>query len=1037
MELSLIANSGIQLFTRRIEIDLNEGAKQLFFESFDDEAFQWKLEYATRLRQVGKLALTAQLKEKGYMDQSGRLLVSEELVVANPEVMLFDEDESPMAASTEFDEEDVDSGGFFTAKVAGSNKFLEPYFNKWLPAPFIEKDVVGDYRNGPYNWCKCKIIPVKEKSGVITADVLFAVDTRAVYNDDDLYQETPVFVSNGEREKRFALCDNEQQLIDFCMWNNAWVRDYLMHIAHPGVTEFDMLEVREGQHRYMFLASYLVLMAYLSAKDEVPTIKLLRDRDVAHVKVDMIIDIGNSRTGAILMEDQDFSRVDPLRLQDFTHPIVTDSKGRSVLNRMEDTFDMRLAFRRVSFGQNIENSHQFVWPSFIRLGKEAQYLSHQVTALQVGQETVSTYSSPKRYLWDNKPVKQEWRLVSVDGEDANEPPIIPGVSNYFNFDGTINEDGFGVGASYSRRTLMTFAFMEILQQAIVQINSYEHREHRGHMNTPRSIEKVIITSPTAMSLLEQQALCKALKDAVFVLNRFNSIADESARQLKIEVVPNERFDRDGNRLWSFDEATCSQLVYIYGQLCKRYKNCSAKFFELYGKKREIEGIVKDTVNIGTVDIGAGTTDLSICRYEYDSVNQARVKPIPIFWDSFGSAGDDMLQVLITNVIIEGDDAIFYNHMLQMGMSRQEIYKKLYRFFGEDHNAMSFKDRLVRRDFNIQVNVPVMYYYLNLLSHGEKYREVTYREIFENNQPSESVLKAFEEKMGFSLLDVKWTYDSEVISKYVERSMDKLIEAVATLLYAYDCDIVLLSGRPTTLEPLRRCFLKHFAVLPSRLVVMGKYRIGRWYPFCDESGGGFVKDTKSLVPVGAMIGYLASRAGGLEGFSVDLSELGNRLVPTTDYFLKMNANVQEPCFITPASNRGSVHVPSFPVYIGSKQHDIKLYPLRPFYVLDINEDHINEKLQKGGELSKFDLQQRRNDYLNSLLGKGPFVFELEREDSDENKEKLTIESVKTDSDEEVSRDDFSLIIQSLNDPECYWLDSGEFPLNIAANELLDN
>ncbi|MBP5561623.1 MAG: virulence factor SrfB [Muribaculaceae bacterium] len=1022
MELSLIANSGIQLFTRRVEIDLNEGAKQLFYESFDDEVFQWKLEYATRLRQVGKLVLTAQLKEKGYMDASGRLLTSEELIVSNPEVLVFEE---------EPDEEEEDmGGGFFTAKVATSNKFLEPYFNKWLPAPFIEKDVVGDYRNGPYNWCKCKIIPIKEKAGVITADVLFAVDTRSVYNDEDLYQETPVFVSNGERDKRFTLCDNEQQLIDFCMWNDAWVRDYLMRIAFPGVTEFDMLEVREGQHRYMFLASYLILMAYLGGKEEIPTIKLVRDRGVEHVKVDMIIDIGNSRTGAILMENQDFTKVTPLRLQDFTHPITPDGQ----LNRKEDTFDMRLAFRRVSFGPNIENSNQFVWPSFIRLGKEAQYLSHQVTALQEGQETVSTYSSPKRYLWDNKPVKQEWRLVNVDGEDANEPPIIPGVSNYFNYDGTINEEGFGVGASYSRRTLMTFAFMEILQQAIVQINSYEHRNHRGRMNTPRSIEKVIITSPTAMSLLEQQALCKALKDAVFVLNHFNSIADESARQLEIEVVPNERFDRDGNRLWSFDEATCSQLVFVYGQLCDRYKNCSAKFFELYGKKREIEGVVKDTINIGTVDIGAGTTDLSICRYEYNATNQARVKPIPIFWDSFGSAGDDMLQVLITNVLIEGDDAILYKHMMEMGMSRQEIYKKLYRFFGEDHNAMSFKDRLVRRDFNIQVNVPVMYYYLNLLSHGEKYRELSYKEIFENNLPSEAVLKAFEEKMGFSLCDVKWIYDSEIMSRYVERSMDKLVEAVATLLYAYDCDIVLLSGRPTTLEPLRRCFLKYFAVSPNRLVVMGKYRIGRWYPFCDESGGGFVKDTKSLVPVGAMIGYLASRAGGLDGFSVDLSELGNRLVPTTDYFLKMNANVQEPCFISPTCNRGSVHVPSFPVYIGSKQHDIKMYPLRPFYVLDINEDRINEKLQKGGQLSKYELQQRYNAYRDTLLGKGPFVFEIEREDCEENKEKLTIESVKSDTDEEVSRDDFSLIIQSLNDPECYWLDSGEFPLNIAATEL---
>ena len=1023
MDYSLIANSGIQLLTKRINIDLNAGYKCRFYESFDDEMFQWKLEFAYTLNNETVL-LTSQLREKGYLDSDNNLTTSEAVVLANPEVTQFNVG----------DDEDEDASGIFYSKLANNNKYLEKYFNRWLPIPFIEMDEAGDYKNGPYNWSKLMIVPRGTEGGVLTADLLFAFDTRAgYYNTSDIYKESPVFMSEGETEKRFGLCGNERQLIDYCAWNKNWIRDCLMEIVFPDVANFDMLELRDGHHKYEFLATYLMFIKYLSSIDLFSSVKLMRDRDVNVVNVEMIIDIGNSRTSALLFENnqftQDFTKVDPLKLQNYTHMLLPNGH----LNREEDTFDMRLAFRKVSFGQNIMGSNQFVWPSIIRLGREANFLNHEATALNLGQETLSTNSSPKRYLWDNKPSQSEWRFVNIGNENYTLPPIIEGLTCFINDDGTFNPDGFGIGAHYSRSSLMTFAFIEIVQQALVQINSFQSRERHDLRNTPRRLERVIVTCPTAMSQVEREALYDSLKDAISIVNAYNNIIDENSISLQIDIIPDTKPDPDGNRSWYFDEATCSQFVYLYAQFCERYNNCSDMFFKLYGKKRDIEGRSRDSLHIGSVDIGAGTTDVMVCRYEYNESNPSQLRPVPLYWDSFNVAGDDMLQKLIQNVIIESEDGIFYKHMTQeAGMTRQEAYRRLYHFFGQDNNMMTFKDRIMRRDFNMQVNVPVMYHFLSLLSEGERYREVGFDEIFKDNQPSEIVCQAFKNCFGFELQDIKWTYDYQLLSKNVELSLDSLIESISTLLYAHDCDIVVLSGRPTMLKPIKDCFLRYFPVSPNRLVVLGKYRIGRWYPFKDENG--YMFDTKSVVPVGAMIGYLASMTGGLKEFSLDLQELSQRLRPTTENFSKAGGRNNEGCFITPTTSTGNIVVNSFPCYIGAKQFDISIYPVRPFYVLDVDDRNITKRINPDGSLSPEQQQRRLREYRNTLLNRGPFKFEIEREDYEENKELLTIASVTDVNGEDLNTKDFMLQVQSINDPQCYWLDSGEFNLNIATTDL---
>ena len=99
-------------------------------------------------------------------------------------------------------------------------------------------------------------------------------------------------------------------------------------------------------------------------------------------------------------------------------------------------------------------------------------------------------------------------------------------------------------------------------------------------------------------------------------------------------------------------------------------------------------------------------------------------------------------------------------------------------------------------------------------------------------------------------------------------MDGLLKKISVALAEYGCDIVLLSGRPCSLKPIEDIFLKYYPVNPNRLKVLNDYRVGRWYPFQD--GNGFFENQKSVVAVGALVGYICSELGGTSCISFSMN-----------------------------------------------------------------------------------------------------------------------------------------------------------------------
>ena len=823
----------------------------------------------------------------------------------------------------------------------------------------------------------------------------------------------------------FEVCSNEFQMMDYCTSGERWsyIDEYLFHLVYPDLQRVEQIK---GSHtrKMAYVASYLFLINYIARHRLFPKVSLYKDVEVETKDVDMVIDIGNSRTTALLIEESSsFNQVRHLELVDYTCPLKHDSQGTSV-RKYSTPFDMRLVFRRADFGDfGIKDSKQFVYPSLVRLGQEASRLMHNTSCQNEGEKSLSTYSSPKRYLWDWKPSREEWKFLVLDGERDQHVLNLQGITNQLKSDGQFDPEGkSGTTYHYSRRSLMTFAFLEMLVQADVQINGVEHRSAQtgfGEEHIPRRVKRMIITCPTAMSKVEREALVRCAKEASQILANFK----EQKARWTVEVVPNTSSGKDADGHWYYDEATCAQLVYMYGEAGFKYKGNCGEFFKLYGKTDE--GDTQPAITIGSLDIGAGTSDLMISKYTYETTDLTTITPAPLFYDSYYFAGDDMLYALIKNIMLLDERSAFNSRKQNAGT--KEYRQKIKNFFGKDYNGQTAADRKLRRDFNIQYSIPLMYHFLELLNNGSGDCQVRYDDVFRECPPNIHIVKGFEERTGIDITQIIWDFNREKVAEIVGKEFEPLLKKIATVMYSYSCDIILLSGRPASLPPIRNLFLKYYPVAPNRLIVLNNYYVGDWYPFGGNSG--HIKDAKTVVAIGGVIGHYASELSNLHQFAINLDKLKSNLKSTIHYVESTREGMPRSYTITPEKDRGTVTVNSLPMILKVKQLELDNYPSRPLYTIDFNTYKIGEHLRKkaltsGNKMpTEGQVAQQVKATTDTLRHKMPFKIEIERDADDY--EKLTIIDITDNKGEQVADSNIEIHIQSLGSDEHYWLDSGEF------------
>lgn len=822
---------------------------------------------------------------------------------------------------------------------------LEPFLERWTPLPVFElRD--GRIEQGPTNWARIRLVRLsaRDRAGNTHAAVL-AFDTGLVPRR----QGAPyVGLSPAREEQVFTLVAEPERNAWFL--RQAWVDKWL---------DANFREAREAargrklrpedlQWRAEHWARYLTFLAVLEEAGLVPRIRTLDiaspTRSARPIAVDLVLDLGNSRTCGILVEDHpdrplDFTNGAPLLLRELSAPERT----------WTIPFESRVEFHRASFGRDALSNISgrmlaFHWASPVRVGPEAVRLAAQSR----GDEGATGLSSPKRYLWDERPTAVLWRFNgSAPDGTADNPPVSGAFMEFVSEDGDVLETiryrkRPGLRPLFSRSSLTTFLLCELLMQAAVQINSPEHRAARGSVAVPRRLRRLVLTLPPAMPLIEQEILKRRARAAIDLA--WSLLGWTSAMEGLPEPPPKP------DLVASLDEATATQLVWLYNECRWRLKSDVPSLFAISGRVRRGYGD-QPSLRLASIDIGGGTTDLMVATYVAES-GQAIV-PKQNFREGFRIAGDDVLQALIETAILP----CLERALAESGVAAAK--PMLREVLAGATAGLSEQERRLRRQFVSLVLEPLG------LAALRAYEGLAGRESGEILRAKAASLLAGLPAVGravahiegeaarrggegFSLGAVEIVVTADQVEKVVVAVLGPVLAELLEVVHAFDVDLLLLSGRLSRLRAVRDLVVARLAVPPHRVVAMDQYPIEAWYPF--RSPAGRIADPKTTAAVGAMIS--ATAEGRLEGFLLRASRLAAR---STARFLGLmdqsgQIRAQNVLFRDEAREAGGgAREASFrltfaaPCFVGFRQLDLERWTATRLYRLEFGDPSAVRRL----------------------------------------------------------------------------------------------
>jgi hypothetical protein len=1000
--ISLISNSSIQYhkFEAEINLDFAKSNKVYFHQPFDSNILDFTLD---PLFKVTKDGVEAFFRKQELIDR--------DFIVNNK--LKGDVDINSCKEIVDFYE------------ISNLKKALKHFKKKWIPLPYFKDNSINKDVMYPTDWVRLYFDCNEEYNKI---EIVLAIDTTLAKNVSD---KTGPQLSLNPDENIFKIHTNDINISNFLFSTNSstsWIEGYLADVFY-GKND----ELRYEQPIKQYVSHYLLLLKWIESLKETPELQLFTD-DIKKIPVDLVIDIGNSATCALLFENQNddaftFEKVKKINIQDYSNPQL----------EYNDPFPMNLVFRESNFGainKDKYHNNKFTVPSFVRIGYEAENIINNATInLNLGYELKTYNSSPKRYLWDKNPAEKEWEFYPTDFNKIKKV-YLSGISEQLKIDGALtNGEVFGSKSLFSRNSLMKFVFLELLIHAYVQINSYKFREEHGNLTVPRTLKRITISCPTGMIQYEQIALREAAEDACKLLNNyvkfyFDSNDNKFWFELP-EIIPSIKDiakklpDLEERKDWIYDEATSCQLVFIYSLLSKK----------LQGNNYVIENYLfknKDKITVGSIDIGAGTTDVMIANYSLNKEHKTiNIKPDPQYWDSFKLAGDDLLKEIIQQVIIEGTinssidegcTGVIENFAKAKGINN--ISGKLNGFFGQDTNNIGYVAKMMRKAFIHQVAIPIAMYYLKN-ANNKNNSILSFEQIIGKEFKNKELITYFENHFGFNFLEIKWNINSQKINAITRSVFDSIVKQLCLVLNQYQCDFVILSGKPCSLDSLEEIFLKYLTVSPNNLINLNTYWIGKWFPYSDNRG--FVEDPKTMVSVGAIIALMAGKLNKINDLKVNTEIIKQKLISTADYIVKSNHNTKE-VILSPTKNENTVLVQALPYQFGYAKYISKNYPVSDLYNISLDNSEISRtfKTRYPNKENSF-YEEQMNIEKNKIFQNLPLKITLSRE-LDDSKEELKIESVEDAEGNDKSNKFFKLNYQTLDKENGYWLDTCEFILN---------
>ncbi|MNQ46027.1 Virulence factor SrfB [compost metagenome] len=755
----------------------------------------------------------------------------------------------------------------------------------WLPLPLFRFNPPHFYSEGPINWARFRLVKLQEPDlDGHTHRLTLVFDTRIMaklHGAADLgpNQED---VSAGAT---FQIATSTYALGWYL--TQPWLKEWLLEVFNDASKGRDR-EERESEIQQQYpVAHYLNLLSLLAKpvadqqskeppRVEIPQFRIIANGETNAIKpipVDLVLDVGNSRTCGILIEDHGQSGSGlmhnyVLQLRDLNAPEQVYSQP----------FESRIEFSQAFFGKDHcsvrSGRHDaFQWPTIARIGNEAGRLASR----RRGSEGSTGLSSPKRYLWDEKFYGQGWRFNTAYQQHDTHP-----LATAAPFANLINEKGEALHTiedemdripvftpRYSRSALMTFMLAEVLTQTLTQINSPAQRTRQGHAGIPRQLRNIILTVPPGMPMAERCILDERMHQAVGLvwkaLRWHQGEQDPYRCQEEGNVQDNIQVPLPRVRV-EWDEASCAQLVYLYTEINQNFAGHPEEFFAALGRPDRKN---RESITLASVDIGGGTTDLVITDYALDRSGQhgagvnAHIVPQQRFRDSFKIAGDDILLDVIQLLVLPALEAA----LKQTGVASVDTL--LSQLCGA--NNVSAAEAVLRQQLNLQVFVPIA---LNLLGRYELYdpqgpgakanESLRYGDLLPANNISEAVgafVRREVQKAGggsdFNLCEVPITFNLAQLHQALlsgRFNICKVLTALCEVMANYHCDMLLLTGRPSLLPGIQAFIRMCLPLPPGRILPLHGYHTGNWYPFHKN---GQIEDPKSSASVGAMITLLCA------------------------------------------------------------------------------------------------------------------------------------------------------------------------------------
>ncbi len=903
--------------------------------------------------------------------------------------------------------------------VVTAKDALAPFLDKWVPVPFLQVRPNNQFREGPADWARLRIVDLEARYGEGFRDeqgnryrAVLAFDTGLIAEAEGRAYLAPSGkdVTAGAL---FALAPNQRANHWLLRqdWMGQWLEELFREI-HPRATP-EEIESDIKQKPQEASARYLAFLGLVGGAIQFPPVKLVGDAERpgrGAIEVDLVLDVGNSRTCGLLIEAAGDLGVNlndsyELSLRDLSHPERVYTKP----------FESRVEFAQAWFGKNHLSrlggrADAFLWPTMTRVGPEATRLA----ARRRGTEGNTGMSSPKRYLWDEEPQTREWRFNVAYAQDQTAMPAAAGpMAQLINQKGeplhlvdaeADSADHLPVFEPlYSRSSVMTFVLCEVLLQALTLMNSPQQRGRRAHAETPRRLRRVVLTLPTGMPLAERlifRRRAEAARDLVWMMMGWK--LDDAA-------APAPRV------LTDWDEASCTQLVYLYTEVARNFGGDARRFFQMAKKPRGKPS--DDVLSIASIDIGGGTTDLIVNTYRLEGAGTSvTLFPEQKFREGFTVAGDDiLLRVVQGHVLPPIEAAMRAGGIANPGDLMAELV-------GGDRGGEDVIQRNLRQQFALQIAHPLA---LEFLRAAETYDPTSgvvaaeprsYDSFFPGGaKPSDEVVTFVNDaarKRGakdFDLRTTEFPVDLPALDKTVRAEMGRVLAPLAEIVHAYDCDVLLLSGRPSRLPGIRALMLELLPLPPERVISLHEYRVGAWYPFRDARLR--VEDPKTTVAVGAMIAALAQSQ--LPDFSFRSDLLRSKSIAKFIGKLDGGGRLQKEDLVyrdVDLDNR-EYELPELsfefrgPMWLGARQLDLVRWPAARLYALEF----------------------AKPEYAERHARETPFRIALSRvkpKDKDSvDVERFRLRQVVNRDGRAVALDRLTLRLQTLPRREGYWLDTG--------------